>query len=141
MVKRENGYIIWDKSDKEHISKWFTTTEFNCKCEHDTCKEQKISEELINRLEWLREASKSPVRIHSGFRCEKKQEDIRKSGTSTVVAKKSQHELGNAADVSVSALTIPHLMKLAEMKFKSIGIALNFLHLDTRDDKVRRWNY
>ena len=81
------------------------------------------------------------MRVHSGFRCSAHQEDIRKSGVSTVVAKKSTHELGNAADISVSRLITAELVNMAAKKFYSIGIALNFVHVDLRDDKTRRWNY
>jgi hypothetical protein len=49
--------------------------------------------------------------------------------------------LGNAADISVSSLTTLNLLPIVEKKFKSIGIANNFLHVDLRDDKARRWKY
>lgn len=140
-VKQENGYYVWNKGDHAHLSAHFQTSEFECRCKNEECAEQRISVELINRLEWLREAAKSSLRCHSGFRCAAKQEQIRKSGVSTVVAKVSTHEKGDAADVSTSAGTPKELLKLAAMKFKSIGIAVNFLHLDLRDDAVRRWNY
>lgn len=140
-IKIENGCYTWKKGDSFWINNWFKTSEFSCKCKHPECIEQKISIELINRLTDIREEVKSPMRIHSGFRCSAHQADIRKSGVSTVVAKKSTHELGNAADISVSRLIPAELMHVAARKFHSIGIALNFIHVDLRDDKVRRWNY
>jgi len=67
---------------------------------------------------------------------------IRESGISTVVSiKTSTHEMGKAADCSSSGLTTAEFIKLAALKFKSIGIAKAFAHLDLRDDKIRRWNY
>lgn len=140
-IKIENGYYVWKKGDSLWINNWFKTTEFSCKCKHSSCVEQKIAVELINRLTDIRVEVKSPMRVHSGFRCSAHQEDIRKSGVSTVVAKKSTHELGNAADISVSRLITGELVNVAARKFHSIGIALNFIHVDLRDDKVRRWNY
>lgn len=140
-VKQENGYYIWTKGENEFLSNNFKTGEFSCQCKNADCVEQKIAIELIDHLQWLREASNSPVRLHSGFRCKKHQDALRASGTLTVVATKtSQHELGNAVDVSSSRLTSGELLKLAELKFESIGIASNFLHLDLRQGK-RRWNY
>jgi uncharacterized protein YcbK (DUF882 family) len=136
-----DGYYIWDKGEVIWINNYFKTSEFSCKCENKECIQQRISVDLINRLTEMREHVNSPMRIHSAFRCSKHQEHIRNSGVSTVVAKKSTHELGNAVDISVSKLTAPELVKVAEFKFKSIGIANNFIHVDLRDDKLRRWKY
>lgn len=140
-IKIENGYYVWTKGETLWINNWFKTTEFSCQCKNDDCEEQKISVDLIDRLTRIREYVNSPMRITSGYRCTKRQEEIRNSGTSTVAAKKSTHELGHAADISVSRLTPGELLKIAELEFKSIGTATNFLHVDLRDDKIRRWKY
>lgn len=140
-IRIENGYYIWNKGDDIWINNWFKTKEFQCKCSNKECSEQKIAVELVKRLTEIREYTKSPMRITSGFRCSAHQTAIRNSGVSTVVAKKSTHELGDAADISVSSLTTLNLLPVAEKQFKSIGIANNFLHVDLRDDKIRRWKY
>lgn len=140
-IKIENGYYIWNKGENLWMNNWFKTKEFNCQCTNKECVEQRIAVELIDRLTKMRLEVNSPIRINSGFRCSKHQEEIRNSGTSTVVAKKSTHELGDAADISVSSLIVPVTIPFAEKHFKSIGIANNFLHVDLRDDKVRRWKY
>jgi uncharacterized protein YcbK (DUF882 family) len=140
-IKEENGYYIWKKGENLWINNWFKTKEFDCKCSNDDCTEQKISVKLIKKLTEIREEVKSPMRINSAFRCTKHQESIRKSGVSTVVAKKSTHELGDAADISVSSLTAAQLVLVAERRFKAIGVALNFVHVDLREDKPRRWKY
>ena len=162
MSSPKEVYFTWPKGTVVQISEFFTSNEFDCHCEFKECREQKISLELIRRLDWLRRACNSPLRVHSGYRCAAYQQKIRddasaqakeneerkKHGlpplpiTLTVVATtKSTHELGHAADVSASNLKTNELLNLAASKFKSIGIALNFLHLDLRDDKERRWNY
>lgn len=140
-IKIENNYYIWDKGEILWLNNWFKTKEFECQCKNKDCIKQKISVELVKRLTIIREYTKSPMRITSGFRCTKHQEEIRNSGVSTVVAKKSTHELGDAADISVSSLTILNLLPIVEKQFKSIGIANNFLHVDLRDDQTRRWKY
>ena len=140
-IKTDDGYYIWSKGENLWLNTWFKTKEFECKCTNKECIEQRISVELIDRLTKMRLEVNSPIRVNSGFRCSKHQEAIRNSGTSTVVAKKSTHELGNAADISVSSLIVPVTVPFAEKHFKSIGIANNFLHVDLRDDKVRRWKY
>jgi uncharacterized protein YcbK (DUF882 family) len=140
-IKIEDNYYIWNKGDNFWINNWFKTKEFECKCTNKECIEQKIAVELITRLTVIREYTKSPMRITSGFRCSEHQQAIRNSGVSTVVAKKSTHEKGDAADISVSSLTSLNLLPIAEKQFKSIGIANNFIHVDLRDDKIRRWKY
>lgn len=145
-MKIENGFYVWKKTDKpQSINKYFTTNEFSCQCKLASCVDQKVSVELIDRLTYLREAKKCPMTITSGFRCTAHQEEIRKSGVSTVVAKVSQHELGTAADVKFKDLRIDEWMNDAKQKFSYIGIATNFLHLDTRPAKVKgewvTWKY
>lgn len=144
-MKIENGYYIWSKGDKLDLSPHFKTSEFSCKCSHDDCIEQKVAIELIDRLEKIRVASKSRMEITSGYRCSKHQEDIRKSGISTVVAKKSQHELGNAADIKLLSLTVPNSLPFILVFFDSVGFARNFTHVDLRptraDGTKRTWNY
>lgn len=137
-----DGYFIWYKGYEHPLSKHFGTREFTCQCKHDTCKEQRISKELIRRLEEIREDIQQPMIVTSGFRCSRHQEDIRNSGVSTVAAKKSTHELGEAADI------VPKDKKDVKGKFllvcahyfDSIGLSDRFLHVDLRTG-VRRWNY
>lgn len=157
-----NVFFTWKKGERVQLSEFFATHEFECRCNFKECVEQKISLELVRRLDRLRKGAGSTVRIHSAYRCAAKQQQLRddadqakkenieraKAGLPplvtqlTVVATTtSTHELGFAADVSCSKLTIPALLPQAALQFKSIGIALNFLHLDLRDDKERRWKY
>ncbi len=145
-MKTENGYFVWKKADApQSINKYFKTSEFSCQCKLESCVDQKISVDLIDRLTYLREAKQSPMTITSGFRCKQHQENIRNSGVSTVVAKVSQHELGNAADIKFRALRIEEWIADAKTKFSYIGIATNFLHLDIRPAKVKgewvTWKY
>lgn len=139
-------YITWRKGQKVQISEWFQTDEFRCPCKYPECSEQKIALELVRRLDWVRKAVNSPIRIHSGFRCRAHQHDLQKQalagkGQLTVVAAVSTHEAGDAADFSCSALTIAELKPIVEKKFMALGAALSFLHVDLRDDKIRRWKY
>lgn len=131
--------IIWKKGEKKSLSKHFSTVEFECKCSYPECIDQIVEQELINRLEKIREEIKMPLKINSGFRCTAYQKHLRDTKASTVVAKKSQHELGAACDATCS---IPHddFLKICEKYFTAIGLAKNFLHLDTRVGYFR-WNY
>lgn len=138
--ENEDGYYIWNKGDNLVLSKFFNSREFDCQCKFPECKQQKISKALITRLDSLRKDCNQPLIITSGFRCHKHQDEIRASGVSTVVAKKSTHESGDAADVRPKDGNIETFLKLASKYFSSIGLAKKFLHLDTRPD-YRRWDY
>lgn len=144
-MKSENGYYRWTKGDRIKINEFFSTHEFTCQCEHADCVDQVISEDLIKRLSKLREVKKTSITITSGFRCKKHQEDIRNSGVSTVVAKVSQHELGNGADVKLKGLSVEEWLEDAKKLFWYIGLAKTFLHVDTRPAKVQgthvTWKY
>lgn len=140
-MQNVNGYYIWKKGEVYPFNKYFKTSEFSCQCKLKGCVDQKVSIELINKLTELREAVNEPLTVTSGFRCKEHQAYIRASGQSTVVAKASTHELGDAADIKPTRMTINDLETIAARYFMSIGIAKNFLHLDLRVGKVRRWNY
>lgn len=140
-MKTNEKLYIWDKSEKSPINKYFNTEEFSCQCKNKECVEQKISIELIKDLTELREELGKPITITSGFRCSAHQKEVSESGVSTVVAKKSQHEEGEAADCKFTGYTVAQVLPYAEKRFKAIGVAKTFLHLDTRKDKIRRWTY
>jgi uncharacterized protein YcbK (DUF882 family) len=147
----ENGYYVWNKGERVKLSDYFSTQEFDCQCHYSDCVEQKISEDLINKLSLVRIENKSPLYITSGFRCGKHQQDLRnqlnsgKKSLTVVASKVSQHELGNAADISPRIGTISKLRKVVDLVFDSIGLAKTFLHVDTRpkkqDGSKRIWNY
>lgn len=142
-MQQDKEFYFWIKGDIYPFDKnyYFKTSEFSCKCDYPECKQQKVSKDLITRLLALREDIKEPITVTSGYRCSKYQEQIAKEGISTVVATKSQHELGNAADVKPIRMKIEFFLSMAAKHFEAIGIASTWLHLDTRTGKDRRWNY
>ena len=142
-LREEDGYFIWNKGEVFKLSDHFSTKEMNCQCKYESCKEQRISKDLIQRIENIRIEADQPLIVTSAFRCQKHQQDIRNSGVSTVVAKKlSQHELGNAVDI------LPKDKKdirgaflfICEKHFSAIGLSNKFLHVDTRKEKIQ-WEY
>lgn len=136
-MRTENGYYIFDKGTDELSSHHFKLGEFECQCVYPECKDQRISLELLSKLEAMRVAFGQPITITSGYRCEKHQKDMAELGFQT--AKNSQHCLGNAADIQAKLMT--PLLSEAKNHFKAIGIASRFLHVDLRSDKERRWYY
>lgn len=112
----------------------------DCNCSYKDCVEQRISKDLIQKLENVRIEVNQPLIITSAYRCTEYQTHLRSSGVNTVVAKKSTHELGDAVDVVPKDKNMEGFEDICAKQFDSIGLAKNFLHLDTRQGK-RRWNY
>lgn len=87
-------------------------------------------------LDQARELAQIPFVINSGFRTQRHQESLTKRGFET--AKDSPHLVGQAADIAYNTSkelsTIINACVL--VGFTSIGIAKNFVHVDTRDRKV-----
>lgn len=139
-IKEEDGYYIWKKGEGLVLSRYFHTKEFTCRCNFPDCSKQKISKSLITKLDAVRIDLGQPLVITSGFRCVKYQAFLRAAGVNSVVAKKSTHELGDAADIVPLDGKIEGFESICAKQFDSIGLAKNFLHVDLRIGK-RRWNY
>ena len=142
-IDNDPGYYTWKKGENIPLSKFFSSKEFTCHCNFPDCVSQRISKQLITRLDVIRLEVKQPLIITSAYRCHKQQDLLRASGVNTIVAQVSQHELGNAVDI------VPKDQKEVKGKFldicakyfESIGLSDKFLHLDLRSGKIRRWNY
>jgi uncharacterized protein YcbK (DUF882 family) len=141
-MANSNRYFIWNKNEDIKISKNFNTKEFQCQCSRPACVEQRISLDLIEKLEQIRSQVGQPLIVTSGYRCFNHQQDLKDKGTvATVIAQKSTHVLGDAADIKIPKNnTIEQFLEKCEPHFESIGVANTFLHLDLRKGK-RRWNY
>jgi len=135
-VLLSKGYYKWQKGTILQLSSHFVTTEFEC-AGSKSGDLQCISQDLVQRLQNVRNALKMPLSITSAYRTAEYQLYLQTLGYKT--SPNSQHLLGNAVDVTCRDMD--KLMLICECYFKSIGIAKSFLHLDTRDDKIRRWSY
>lgn len=139
-LQEVDGYFVWSKGEVHKLSNHFSTKEMDCHCNYEACKEQRISKDLILRMEKVRQEVGEPLIITSAFRCTPYQEHLRATGVNTVVAKKSTHELGDAVDAVPKSGKGVNFEAICAKQFDSIGLADNFLHLDTRQG-YRRWNY
>lgn len=107
----------------------FNLREFVCKC----CGTVKIDNELVQRLQLLRDRVKRPVIITSGYRCPKHNKEV--GGVDS-----SYHTQGLAVDIVVENYGLEELANLAKaVGFKGIGIykSHGFIHLDLGEE--RRW--
>lgn len=132
MDNKNTLYHIWNKGDKFKLTDHFNSSEFECPC--SKCTEQRISKELLEKLEVLRIEHNKPIKVNSGYRCS--DHNIAIGG-----APKSSHVDGNAADINSKDLD--SLYSSCEKHFSAVGDGRKkgFIHIDTRADKQRRWTY
>jgi hypothetical protein len=135
--------IAWKKGTKLALSKHFDADEFDCSCQHAECVWQHLSEELVDRLERVREEVNMPLWINSACRCHQKQEDLKAAGYETAVGR-SPHEMDEKAPCRAADVRCADMAKLeaaCKKHFMAVGTAKSFIHVDLRSDKVRRWGY
>lgn len=116
--------------NKIKISKNFSLHEFECR---DGSHLVMIDEQLIEKLQQLRDKIGKPITVNSGYRTP---EHNAKIGG----APKSQHMLGKAADISVWGMSAKDLAAVAEtIGFGGIGIyhSKHFVHVDVRETRTR----
>lgn len=129
----------YDKQAGRQISDHFHSSELNCPC--DVCRVTLVDTELVLRLEKLREGLGTTLTITSGYRCHNYQNELKLRGYE-VASGTSQHELGKAADVTNGvALGIELEDEARKAGFLAVGVGKNWVHVDVRLDKERRWVY
>ena len=119
----------------------FNNDEMKCKC---GCKQNKMVDSFMQRLEVLREVYGKPIKISSGYRCPNHPIEAKKS-------RPGAHSEGLAADISCHGEEAAIIIKLAlNMGFTGIGVnqkgKARFIHIDTieNSDKFPRpwiWSY
>ena len=116
------------------MSKYFKPEEFMCHC---GCGEKDVNPKLVELLDRIRVSFGKPITIMSGKRCEAHNAKV--GG-----AKRSQHVLGNAADIKVKDVSPKevqeHLKKHFDNDCRGLGRYNSFTHIDVRKGDVARWN-
>ena len=125
--KPQEGNNLGDSSYSEPIPRWkyFKKEEFRCPC----CNQNRISENLIDRLDFSRSISGLQMRVSSGYRCKQHNRKVR--GKS-----KSSHLYGLGADIVCPSGSLKATMVASffESGIKRIGIYKNFIHVDISEN-------
>ena len=130
----------YKKQQGDWISDHFISDEFDCPCD-GKCTTTLIDTDLIEKLEAVRKALGKALRINSGYRCQAYQDELRLRGYETSSGV-STHTLGKAADIMCEGVTGVSLEEVARASgFRAVGVGSNFIHVDTRNDRDRRWSY
>lgn len=117
--------------NKIKISENFMLDEFECT--HPEHHHVQLDEELLKRLQQLRDFLNVPIIINSAYRCEERNKQVGGS-------KNSLHKEGKAVDISLNTIPvdIDDLESIAErLGFDGIGKYNTFAHLDVRGYKAR----
>ena len=114
--------------------------EFDCTC---GCGSNEMINSFVKMLDMARDRARTPFRINSGYRCNKKQMQLYQNGIST--KKKSSHQLGIAADIAIPGddKRSKILWGLIQVGFTRFGIGKNWIHVDVDHNKNmnRIWVY
>lgn len=129
----------WTKGENVPLTSNFGTKEMTCHCNYDTCKNQFVTNDLMKRLEALRAEFAHPITIDRGYTCLHHQADLVGQGYQAAAPLSSMHCRGGAVDISSGFVSA--LGALLPKYFSAIGTAATWFHVDTRSDKLRRWEY
>jgi uncharacterized protein YcbK (DUF882 family) len=114
--------VTWNRGDEDvYLTKNFKRSEFECGC--GKCKEQKMSPELLMKLQIVRDEVGREVNCNSGYRCESWNKHEKGS-------KGSRHILGWAADIWVKDMNPIILGAIAASKGLRVGCYKHFVHVD-----------
>lgn len=108
-------------------SKYFTRAEFACPC----CNQCFVDTDFLKILHAIRESIGVPLRVASGYRCNRHNDAIGGS-------KHSQHRAGKAADIvpvvddDAQAFKRAQIVYLAARHKLSVGFYDKHIHLDSR---------
>ena len=108
------------------LTKNFNSKEFACPC----CKKEVYLMKHILHLQTMRNHFNKPIKITSGFRCEKHNKKI--GGVQY-----SQHLLGTATDIKIKEISPDIVADYAEKHFDGVGRYNTFTHVDSRGYKAR----
>lgn len=117
------------KGEQKQLRPNFKASEFHCHCKNASCTETLIDDELLDRLQWMRDTAGKSIHVNSGFRCWKHNNSSAVGGSKT-----SKHPLGRAADVVIAGYTPKQMAQLAvRAGFRGVIRYSNRIHVDTRE--------
>jgi len=103
------------------LSEHFSKSEFACKC---GCGFDAVSPAFIKRLEQVRTLYGKPIKVHSGCRCKKHNEE--EGGKDD-----SSHLYGEAGDLDTPNSTERYeLLQFCLLYFNRVGVGKTFIHVD-----------
>jgi hypothetical protein len=119
------------RGNKTKLTANFAVPEFECAC--GQCPETLINLDHVAKLQKLREDMNASIHINSAFRCPAHNKAV--GGEPH-----SQHQLGNATDITIEGMTPLEVQDACESRFDGLGRYDVFTHIDSRG-KSARWDF
>lgn len=133
-------FYVWQKGENPKLSKNFSGKEFTCKGTKCGCTTQRISKQVIDNLQQLRDDF-GPIEITSGYRCIEHNRSIGSKDTSTHVKGTGVDFRPNGFNLRINKeFDLKVLRDMAKKLFNGIGVHPRFIHGDTRVKKAE-WRY
>lgn len=116
------------------MTNYFKRKELECKC----CGTCLIDDELLSRLNQARESAGIPFILNSAYRCQKHNDAVGGSPTSS-------HVYGKAVDIRIKNNNQRFIILTALLNagFTRIGVGKSFIHVDCDGSKSQKviWTY
>lgn len=115
-------------------ARFFSDNELRCKCGCFSLPQNGMNEELLQRLDRLREIVGEPIHVSSGYRCSNHEIEaprVEQRGYG------GQHWFGKAVDIYCDNLTMDELADLAtSVGFRGVerNDLLDYVHVDVREE-------
>lgn len=109
----------YSKSFSGEIAYMLDHYEFKCKCENIDCNYTLFSSELDKSWSLTRAVFGKPLKINSGFRCQRHNRTV--AGTPT-----SKHMLGEAIDISFTEFNVMDQTKLKEILNRFFDVVIEY---------------
>ena len=122
-----------------NLTKNFSRKEFACKC---GCGEDRISLDLVERLQVIRSTLGKSLTINSGVRCSKY--NIAQGGVESSEHVPNRKRPCEGVDVKCDNSLLRYgLLKVGLLLFKRVGIGDGFIHFGNRPSKTQEvvWEY
>ena len=129
MTKIINSVFILHKAINLEIGYKLTSDEFKCKCDYYTCNKIIYSQRLIDSWNLVRGRFGKPLKINSGHRCDRHNEDV--GGVDN-----SKHTQGEAIDISkgnFNDVEVGKLRNLLNEHFDKVIEYPSFFHAHNED--------
>lgn len=123
-----NDLKVYIKGNIRALGYNFTLKEVECKCSWSDCYFTVIEISTLESLLKTRKEFGSPVRVNSGYRCNRHNEMIGGS-------EQSNHKIGAAYDITPLNNDITGLEAIARKNFKRVLNYGTFLHCDNLHNK------
>ena len=110
--------------------------EFQCRCRHEDCTYTLVSQDVLSGWNAIRKAIGKPLKINSGYRCQKHNSDPNVKGVPT-----SRHKSGHAIDIYYGHLEKhekEEIIRIAKLYFDVVIVYDTFTHLHMEPDNNDR---